>query len=809
MDRPFTFQTALSLREDDIVNLQVGERRFTATRGTLIDKSLFFFRMLVPKQPSTRPDGSWFIDADPDLFEHILRFLRRGVYPVFYDTVKGHDLALYHDLLREAKFYEVFRLQRWLEEKQYMDAVKVSFSIKEIDINWPVPSQDLGPGNTDVQYLSSWVPNHVYLCPRGIESHKGHQELCGRKCRNMSGYDEIWDEVHVPKVLEVRKHVEFAETRDEKKPAWTPVEPTPPRPRVLLPGQRPLSPDSWWKSSGKRADAPLRDPFDNEPMMQYVPTSRYEAMPPGLYHVPKVEPRENVEGVTYRGPLIADDTAARLERLEKVVSRLADRLGEDSSELLDDGSTRDVPGNRLPLINLDDPMPKGDSSAAPVMVIRDLVADTGIELPKNSDDVPINGLVPTELAMNLISIFSQHYGRWVLFDDDDPETLLPRVRKSPLLFCASCLIAVRHTSQDIAARLAPKLYDKTRSLVQSALLLSPQPIEFFQAALVLCMWSTTVGQVPLSIDSWLLSGFALQHCQSSALFSTIINPSSPPSELDVDSMKCWFLWNHLCLVHLHYCVGTSRRSMLQEWHIARCRAIVGSDHTTNYELRMVAEVYLYHAVYDILARPVDITESMGALQAWKKEWQFVLEQPRAHFLMMGFHFAHLLIYDRYSRSKTTRAHESILAQMTSHSKIIIKLAMDTVDERTRHLSDHIYHMITYAAITLCRMHDQAPALGNDELDSLISKLIEWLQSIGLSCHVSHTFATIISQIHQKARPQSNATGNTHQAEDVLSEEFTRRYFPEFLGIGSNQNGSWDTTPSFAFFPQDYALPDGI
>jgi hypothetical protein len=64
--------------------------------------------------------------------------------------------------------------------------------------------------------------------------------------------------------------------------------------------------------------------------------------------------------------------------------------------------------------------------------------------------------------------------------------------------------------------------------------------------------------------------------------------------------------------------------MLQDWHLARCRAIVGSDRATNYELRMVAEIYLYRTVYEHLAGPVDIPQSMLALQAWSKEWQFVL-----------------------------------------------------------------------------------------------------------------------------------------------------------------------------------------
>ncbi|KAL4869466.1 hypothetical protein BDV12DRAFT_82031 [Aspergillus spectabilis] len=510
------------------------------------------------------------------------------------------------------------------------------------------------------------------------------------------------------------------------------------------------------------------------------------------------------------------NTGARLERLEKAVAHLLDRLGEDPLHFADDAAVKHTHNTQaVAQSSADSPQKSNESSVAPVMVIRDLVADTGFEMPNTSQAVSLDGLVPPDLALNLLSIFLEHYGRWVLFDpDEDIHELLGRVRKSPLLFCACCLIAVRHTSQHLAASLAPKLYETARSLVQSALLISSQPIEFFQAAIVLCMWSTTVGQVPLSIDSWLLSGFALQHCQSSPLFSAILNPSSGTSGADRSTLDRWFLWNHLCLVHLHYCVGTSRGSMLQDWQLARCRAIVNSDRATNYELRMVAEIHLYRTVYELLTGSVDISQSVAGLQTWRREWQFVLEQPRAQFLMMGFHFSHLLLYDRCLKAKSARAQESVISEMISHATTIVSLAMDTVDERTRHLSDHIYHMITFAAITICRLIGSPddyldPAHNANELDALISNLVQWLQSIGLPCHAAHTFGTIISQVHRKTRPHTDATPNPAQPQYMLTDEFTRYYFPEFLGVGATPNGSWDLAPNFAFFPQDYTLPEGM
>ncbi|EYE93044.1 fungal specific transcription factor domain-containing protein [Aspergillus ruber CBS 135680] len=440
------------------------------------------------------------------------------------------------------------------------------------------------------------------------------------------------------------------------------------------------------------------------------------------------------------------------------------------------------------------------------MVIRDLASDIGIKsLDTSSQVVGLDGLIAPDLALSLFAIFLEHYGRWVLLDPEgDPKALLGRVSRSPLLLCACFLIAVRHTTEALATSLAPKLYQCAQSLISAALLVAPQPIEFFQAALVLSMWSTTVGQVPLSLDSWLLSGFSLQHSQSSPLFD-LINNAGPTTQLSKTTLDDWCLWNHLCLVHLHYCVGTSRKSMLHASQIARCRAILGSDHATNYELRMVAEIYLYWTVYEnVSSDATDLLKTIAHLQDWKKEWQFVLLQPRAQFLLMGFHFAHLLLYDQSLKTKTARARESVLSEMIRHSTYIIHLAIDTTDERTRHLSDHIYHMITFAAIIICRLlngYAEQVSLSHNiaELDSLILSLVAWLQSIGLPCHAAHTLGNIIAKVHQKVRPGAEQPQCPEQNEYWLGGDLLG-HFPEFLGVEPTADGNWDLLPSWGLSP---------
>ncbi|KAJ5622934.1 hypothetical protein N7490_011539 [Penicillium lividum] len=493
-------------------------------------------------------------------------------------------------------------------------------------------------------------------------------------------------------------------------------------------------------------------------------------------------------------------TNERLDRLERTLAALLDRLGEGPA-----GDDQSSTASARTTSEAGEVTYKDTETSAPIMVIRDL-ADTGIKSAPDtrSLEAVLDDLIAPDLALTLITIFLEYYGRWILFDTEgDPAALLPRVKRSPLLFCACCLIAVRHTSEKLAASLAPKLYECARSFVSGTLLVAPQSIEFFQATLILCMWSTTVGQVPLSIDSWLLSGFALQHSQSSPLFAAVTSQSQSPVRMDEKTLDLCCLWNHLCLAHLHYCVGTSRRSMLQAWQIERCRAIIDFDHATNFEVRMVAEIHLYWTVYEhLIEESVDLLKSVADLQTWRRRWEFVIEQPRSQFLLMGFHFSNLLLYEHALKSKTARAQESVVSEMVRHSTAILRLAMDTVDERTRHLTDHIYHMITFAAIIICRLlniyeSQLNAAYDTRELDALVQSLVNWLHCIGLPCHAAHTLGNIIAKVHQKLRPRVETIPDP--IEDFLEESFTNYYFPEFLGLGPTADGNWDLMSDLALF----------
>jgi hypothetical protein len=176
------------------------------------------------------------------------------------------------------------------------------------------------------------------------------------------------------------------------------------------------------------------------------------------------------------------------------------------------------------------------------------------------------------------------------------------------------------------------------------------------------------------------------------------------------------------------------------------------------------------------------------------------DQPRSQFLQMGFHFAQLLVYDKALKSRSAAVRESRIMEMTRLSAAIMQLALDTADFRTRHLSDHIYHMITFAAVTLCRLlhmyEDQLASSHNImELDAIVLTLVTWLHSIGLPCHIAHTLGDVVAAFHEKLRL------NAHPSPYDQAQDDIGLYFPELLGIETFDGGNFDFIPDWEPFVQ--------
>lgn len=185
------------------ITLQVGERRFITMAKTMTQESAFFAALLSGRWDNAETDGSYFIDADPDLFEHILRYLRRGVLPIFYDNVKGHNHALYLALLEEAKYFQISRLEHWLKGKRFLQAIKIRYSADELEgTSW----SETRSTDECVEYHPRWQTRKVYICPRGIFVHRGNPSACGRQCMNaQSDAGNVYENEQVLTTLVIRK----------------------------------------------------------------------------------------------------------------------------------------------------------------------------------------------------------------------------------------------------------------------------------------------------------------------------------------------------------------------------------------------------------------------------------------------------------------------------------------------------------------------------------------------------------------------------------------------------------------------------
>jgi hypothetical protein len=266
----------------------------------------------------------------------------------------------------------------------------------------------------------------------------------------------------------------------------------------------------------------------------------------------------------FQGAIPYDEslTIYRFERLERTIDVLARRLDDVESPSQRAEDSRMASAAQIASVQPHFSVENTEQGPAPLFILRDVTTQSGVQ-PEDrtatntptratANDIIQKGLISEQDAIALLAFFQENYGRWIYFSPLTPTfELLDKLRRSPLLLCACCLISVRHSTQALASRLAPVLFKEARRLLSDSMLTVPQPIEFFQASLLLSLWSTTIGQVPLTIDSWLLSGFALQHSAASTLFSLSSSvPESVGQSQGKQELDHLCIWNHLCLAHL-------------------------------------------------------------------------------------------------------------------------------------------------------------------------------------------------------------------------------------------------------------------
>ncbi|KAF2467475.1 uncharacterized protein BDR25DRAFT_358587 [Lindgomyces ingoldianus] len=329
------------------------------------------------------------------------------------------------------------------------------------------------------------------------------------------------------------------------------------------------------------------------------------------------------------------------ERPEQTVSTVVQRLD-------------DLESSKLWQANQDEPITQAElrkwstkEGLEPLFLLREVTTKSGF-LPRDQTtaNTPPRGLSDSLVLKQLIN--EQDTGGY---------HLTHRLRR----------ILFSKTYGNLVSHLAPKLFREANPLLSTAMLGVLQPIEFFQASLV-------------PVAEWLR--FSAQYCQAI------------PDGGD----------------------------------IGRCRLIPGSDHATNFELRIVLEVHSYQMIYrscsstaDLprtTSRAIGVEERVDILAWYGPPYRRnffacaydVTDQPRSQFVPMGFHFAQRLVYNHASittirdslliKSHSAAVHQLPLSEIVYLSTAIIKISIDTADERTRHLT---YHIINFEAVTPRRL----------------------------------------------------------------------------------------------------------
>ena len=130
-------------------------------------------------------DGSYFIDANPKIFQHVLNFLRHRVYPLCYDKAKGHDFATYALIQKQADYFGVQKLVTWLRKILYLQAITITVTARIVE-----GVDEIGGRNTSndkISHYPTWKTVKKYVCPRGISKHCDNPRGCGFQCRKARG----------------------------------------------------------------------------------------------------------------------------------------------------------------------------------------------------------------------------------------------------------------------------------------------------------------------------------------------------------------------------------------------------------------------------------------------------------------------------------------------------------------------------------------------------------------------------------------------------------------------------------------------
>lgn len=302
----------------------------------------------------------------------------------------------------------------------------------------------------------------------------------------------------------------------------------------------------------------------------------------------------------------------------------------------------------------DEDLPAGSAAAdrnttsAPVTLIRNrFSAVSGLaRLSRDTKDIVELGLLSERQASHLQELFFQKVGPWIGIPNWNAISEARDVRRiSPLLFATICLQGGRLDPSFCNSSQHDQLYEHVRALTGRELLISPLPLESVCALLIVGVWSTSPKEKAEFIDSWLMSGYAIQQAMLCINFTALLKRVNEGESDHVDQRKLR-LWNMICLCHLQFAVGTGRPSVIAPEYLEHCSAILDTTQATVYDSISVATLQLF-AIAQNLLKHSNLTEehSRRHIRAWTSKWGHILDvgDHRVCILQIAVDFCHLIL----------------------------------------------------------------------------------------------------------------------------------------------------------------------
>ncbi|OAQ72259.1 BTB/POZ domain-containing protein [Pochonia chlamydosporia 170] len=173
----------------ETILLRVGEKQFHTSKHTLSPSG--YFNALFTIHPS--PQTDFFLDADPDIFTDVLRYLRTHIYPLYHTPDNGFDVPRYHALLAQARLLQLDELAAWVSNKEYLNAVwtKTRFVSATLygDRQLEQLQNNLWSNEERTRSFSfKQADSRAWKCPAGVYLHDGDKAACVKaRCPGFGG----------------------------------------------------------------------------------------------------------------------------------------------------------------------------------------------------------------------------------------------------------------------------------------------------------------------------------------------------------------------------------------------------------------------------------------------------------------------------------------------------------------------------------------------------------------------------------------------------------------------------------------------